>query len=206
MLDKEIFDNETERYAKENIHFYVDNPDKYIPKDKPDLQNEKDGIGIEVCYSILPREAICENVLGKIYDLPYSKAKTYLLKNSKKFLLDLWDCGNERKALSPFDGMVDFEIHIKNTSKIILKKIREKLQHYLFPKTGLFVRIKYAFNEDNVQSVFSLVCEKMSVTDRHFDFYILDCPKFGYKCCVMNGKLSFEKIEKCLHKKELCNL
>lgn len=188
--------NEIELYAKNNLHFYVENSERYEYKDKPDYQNIQDNIGIEVCYSILKKEAECTDVWKKISDFSYSKSRAFLDAYCKKRKLDLWDCGDERKALSPFEGMIKFDIHIENTAKIILKKIKQKLKNYPFKKVGLFVKLRYSFLLENIQKVFEKLNEELSVADRHFDFYILDCPDFGYKCYYKNNELQIERVNK----------
>lgn len=188
--------NEIELYAKDCLHFYVENSERYEYKDKPDFQNIQDNIGIEVCYSILKREAECEDVLKKIADLSYSKSRAFLNDYCKKRKLDLWDCGNEKKALSPYEGMIEFDVHINNTSKIILKKIQQKLKNYSFKTMGLFVKLRYLFSQEDVQKVFEKLNEELSVADRHFDFYILDCSDFGYKCQYKDGSLLIKFVLK----------
>ena len=188
--------NEIELYAKNNLHFYVENSERYEYKDKPDYQNIQDNIGIEVCYSILKKEAECEDVWKKIVDFSCLKSRAFLNDYCKKRKLYLWDCGGERKALGPFDGMISLDKSIENTKKIVLKKIKEKLKSYSFDRVGLFVKLRYPFSLAYVQKVFEKLNEELSVADRHFDFYILDCPDFGYKCYYKNNELQIERVNK----------
>lgn len=98
--------------------------------------------------------------------------------------------------MGPFDGMISLDKSIENTKKIVLKKIKEKLKSYSFDRVGLFVKLRYPFSLAYVQKVFEKLNEELSVTDRHFDFYILDCSDFGYKCQYKDGSLLIEFVLK----------
>jgi hypothetical protein len=184
-----------ENYALKNLHYYVDNAEAYIHKDKPDLQNFRDNIGIEVCQNTTKNEQECRKIWNDICQLEYEEAIKYPKINTPRFKGEIWNIGNGIKALSDSKGLVDFVTHVEVASKIILNKIH-KLPTYNFKTMGLFVWLNRAFNTSDVKKLFDFINSDMQEKDKHFDFYILDCSDYGFVCSFINGELNIQKILK----------
>ena len=171
-----------EKYAKMSL---VDVYNKKLTnaelKDKPDIQDKENDIGIEVTRSELNQECLADSISNKIFDKELS-IEEIKLRVSKKFKTFNGTIGeiDGVKYISPFKGMIDYKTKL------------DRIIHSIEDKTQKFEENYTKFNENDLYIFTNDACitygdiEKVIYNKRidncPFDVIFINCIDKIYMC------------------------
>lgn len=176
--------SEYDEYALQMVALILDYDVKdFQLKDKPDIQNDVDSIGVEVTRGIDSRrgwaQSIAQRYLGKRRKGKSSQEiKQIIEQNEAKFLVqgNVMFTSDEMLLVSPTHGSTNSSERLNCASDIIKVK-SEKLKNYAqFERNCLYLFLETAiFSKCEIQ-----VWLKEFFTEPVFDIIFIDCFNFIY--------------------------
>lgn len=191
--DKNYF----EKYARLTIKYIYPYFEKnFVNGDKPDIQNIKENIGIEVCRAENDNDGkfnsfVNEHIKSDKSDeeLNYLLCKRLKIKGKFPNLIKtISGC----RIFNQHLGLIDFDSYI---SKVIMcinnknKKINIYNKEHVWKYLGLYIFAGVTFENHDIKNVIS----KIPKTKEHFDFYIINCMDTLY-FIKYNGEFTSYKL------------
>lgn len=166
--DKVFYEN----YARLSLKYIYSGVHDFICKDKPDLQNLKEGIGIEVVRAITEDEGNYLSFINEIADKHLSiEEKEIRMSKRLHKKKDNISCEFFNSGSSPSKGLVTPLAYLDN----ILKWNREKNSKISDYKLGGWKQLGlYIFTfQDNTEQEIRAIIPKLC-TESEFDFHIIN--------------------------------
>lgn len=176
-----------EEYARQSIkHIFPNFYDNFKNIDKPDLQNIKDDIAIEVCRAIDDYDGnflsfVNENIGSDKTDLELitDLCKRLKIKNIENAPFEIITI-NGTRIFSQNKGLINTSNWVKKVEILIKAKI-DKIDIYTekhqWKELGLYLFAGFTLNKYDFEPLYNLMFNK----EKHFDFYIINCIDKMYK-------------------------
>lgn len=200
--DKKYYEN----YARISlIEIYNKNLINAKLKDKPDIQDEINNIGIEVTRSELKNECIASSITNKFFgkNLSLSELELCIKRDFKTFDGAIGEIDGVN-YISPSKGMIDYRVKIDKIVASIIKKAKKFEKNYTkFKENDLYI---FTVDSCITYSDIEKVMENEAIKKCPFDNIFINCIDKIYICNKRNIKeIKISSVQLRKFKKEAIN-
>lgn len=153
------------------------NPNDFVVSDKPDIQNHKDSIGIEVTRAITKHQGYTINLANDFFSVRKKKqnkvfeAKKYIEEEYPNFEGNISIINGNIAAISPSKGYTFSENRLIEAKNAIIKKEENKENYKLFDKNYLYLFLYTTiFEKDEIEELLDIMIPLMS-----YDGIFINC-------------------------------